>query len=148
MSEEKRIMDFMGINQIEGNVRGEHLGKILIYLKTNTDERLDRALRILPLLVGMSKRYLKENYLEGILELGIIKIYHKNNLAYYKWFGEKAFNGDYLIPTEPQEIMKHLNEENTKDGLCPNCGKELPKNKKYCNEDCLRGYMKKRKGEK
>lgn len=142
----------MGINQIEGNVRGEHLGKILIYLKTNSGERLDRALRVLPLLVGMSRRYLKENYLEGILEIGIIKVFYKNNLSYYQWFGEKAFNGFHLIPTEPQQIMQELNKEENiekpKEGLCPNCGKELKKNKKYCGEKCLREYMKKKKEKK
>ena len=163
MSEEKRILEFFGVSQIEGNVRGEHLGKLLTLLKINSGKRFDFVLRVAPLILGMQRRYIKENYLEGLIELGVIKLAIKTNVYYYEWFGDKALNGS-VIPSEPEQIMKELTDiENIKEkevsepkkeekkedkSKCPNCGKKLKKNKKYCNEECLRGYYDKKKKEK
>jgi len=94
MSEEKNIMDFFGISQVEGNVRGEHMGKLLTFLKVNSGKRWDFVVRVTPLILGgMARRYIRENYLEGLIELNIIKLYTNNNVYYYKWYGENGLSG-------------------------------------------------------
>jgi len=159
LSEEKRILEFFGVSQIEGNVRGEHLGKLLTLLKINSGKRFDFIMRVAPLVLGMQRRYIKENYLEGLIELGVIKLAVKSNVYFYEWFGDKALNGS-VIPSEPEQIMKELTDiknEKEKEPVepkkedktkCPNCGKKLPKNKKFCNEECLKEYFKKKKEKK
>jgi len=159
MSEEKRILEFFGVSQIEGNVRGEHLGKLLTLLKINSGKRFDFILRVAPLVLGMQRRYIKENYLEGLIELGIVKLAVKTNVYYYKWVGGKVLDGS-LIPSEPEQIMKELTDiENKKEKepvepkkedktKCPNCGKKLKNNQKFCNEKCLTEYYDKKKKEK
>jgi len=174
MSEEKRIMDFFGYSQIEGDVRGEHLGKILTFLKIYSGKSWDFVKEVSPLIIHMQFRYIKDNYVAGLIRLGIIKIYSEDNSYKYQWIGEKALNEKTVIPfTEPQkemeklrspkqqaeEIAKELEKEETKEetekeekpkeGYCPNCGKKLKKDKKFCNKECLTEYyMKKKKGKK
>lgn len=145
MSEVKNIMDFLGVGQLEGNVRGEHLMKLLTYLKRYSGDSWDRTRKVLPLIVGMQKRYIKENYVEGLIELGVIKLYSDKNVIKYKWFGESAFNGSIL----PEEVeVEQIKIQETKNGICPNCNKIVDRDKKYCNEKCLRDYIKKKRGSK
>jgi len=116
-------------------------------------------MRVAPLVLGMQRRYIKENYLEGLIELGVIKLAVKSNVYFYEWFGDKALNGSVIL-SEPEQIMKELTDiknEKEKEPVepkkedktkCPNCGKKLPKNKKFCNEECLKEYFKKKKEKK
>lgn len=135
MSEIKRIMDYFGVSQIEGNVRGEHFSTILDLLKKNSGKRWKYLISIAPLhMGGMQQRYIKENYLDGFTEIGIIKMYQKNNVLYYQWFGESALNG-----SAPKEEKK--------EGCCPVCNKELETGKIFCNEKCLREYYNKNKSD-
>lgn len=147
MSEIKQIMDCLGIGQIEGNVRGEHLGKILMYLQKVKNERFDRTMRVLPLVVGMQRRYIKENYVEGLIELGIIKLYNENNTYFWLWIGSSALNGE-ILPHTNEYVAPPKPKTQTKKGICPTCNKKIPKDKKFCNEECLRKYYEKNKGDK
>lgn len=153
MSEEKRIMDFLGIGNLEGNVHGQHLGKILTYLKINKKEEFRKTLSKLALTCSMGQRYVKEGYMEGLANWGIIRLYQNGNALYWEWVGEKALTGKVSLADnpapEPKEEKKETEKEKPKKGYCPNCGKKLPKNKKFCNEKCVSEYyMKKKKGKK
>jgi len=153
LSEEKRIIELLGRTEIDGEVRGSHLGKVLTYLKMVKGESWDITLSKLALVLGVNPRYIRENYLKGLMYFGVIKLYRNGNTLKWEWTGEKAFNGVNIIPTEPEQIMKDLDDlekekpEETKEGYCPNCGKKLKKDQKFCNEKCVSEYyMKKKKG--
>lgn len=161
MSEEKRIMDKLGRQELEGEVRGSHLGKVLTYLKMIKHESWDITLSKLALVLGVNPRYVRENYLKGLIYFGIIKLYRNSNTMCWEWVGESALIGS-VIPSEPEQVLNNLRDiENNKTrkekpkeakkeirkGYCPNCGKKLKKNKKFCNEECVKGYYDK-KGEK
>jgi len=153
MSEEKEIMDFFGYGQIEGDVRGEHFAKILTFLKTYDGQTWDFIKDVSPLVIHMQFRYIKENYISGLLRLGIIKVYSEGNIYKYRWIGIKALNGRKIMPfTDAEKEMEKITEKETekenKKGYCPNCGKKLKKGKKFCNEKCLTEYMKKKKEKK
>jgi len=166
MSEEKRIMDFFGFGQVEGNVLGEHFSKILTFLKIHDGETWDFVKEVSPLIIHMQFRYIKDNYVMGLIRLGIIKLYMDSNIYRYKWIGEKALNGvKHMIPSEPEQVLNDLKDiekketeketekgkvkkEETEKGFCPNCGKKLKKNKKFCNQKCLEEYYKKKKEKK
>lgn len=153
MSEIKRIMDMLGRTEIDGEVRGTHLGKVLIYLKTVKDECWDITVSKLALVLGVNPRYIRENYLKGLMYFDIIKLYRNGNTLHWKWIGVDALEGA-IIPTEPEEIMMEIKEDSiepekvikeirkeTKKGCCPSCGKKLKKGKKFCSEECLRKYL-------
>ena len=162
MSEEKRIMDFFGFGQVEGNVLGEHFSKILTFLKIHDGETWDFVKEVSPLVIHMQFRYIKDNYVMGLIRLGIIKLYMDGNVYRYKWMGEKALSGvKHIIPSEPEQVLNDLRdmekeeieketekEESLKEGFCPNCKKKLKKNKKFCNQKCLEEYYKKKKEKK
>jgi len=156
MSEEKRIMDFFGFGQVEGNVIGEHFSKILMFLKIHDGETWDFVKEVSPLVIHMQFRYIKDNYIMGLIRLGIVKLYMDSNVYRYKWIGEKALNGvRNIIPSEAEQALNEIEDikeiklkEETEKGCCPSCGKKLPKNKKFCNEECLKEYFKKKKEKK
>lgn len=125
MSEEEleisEILNFLGISQIEGNIRGEHCMRILYFLKNNDGESWDYVKEVAPFQLGIGLRYLQENYLRGIIRLGIIKMYQEGTVLYYKWFGSKCLNGKKIIKINkdnPQDLQivkdwkKHKEKEN------------------------------------
>lgn len=157
MSEELRIMEFLGRPILDGNVRGSHLGKILTYLKTEKAEIWDDTLFKLALLLGMQTRYVKDSYLKGLVLFGIIELEQIGHSQRWYWIGEKAFDGqkpliEALIQPPPErsqeEIVQTIKEMNDlkrkpitqKIIFCsnPECNKPLPPNKVYCDENCLR----------
>ena len=159
MSEEKLIMDFLGRPVLDGDVRGTHLGKVLTYLKITNTENLDITLSKLALVLGMNPRYIRENYLKGLMYFDIIKLYQKGNSNYWRWIGVSAFNGhselkNLIAPIPPPIIIKEelLKEEKIiktppkekKKNLCKNCKKEIPETSIYCNEKCVREYYAKK----
>lgn len=125
-------MDFFGFGQVEGDVRGIHFSNLLNYLEKTKCENWEKTLRKLPLIVKMQKRYIRENYLEGLIEFGVIEFKGKN----WFWVGYKALEeNEKIIQEKPIEkkikIVKHK---------CFNCGKEN-ENRLYCNENCYKEYM-------
>lgn len=151
MSEEKRIMDMLGRTEQDGDVKGSHFGKILMYLKRTQDEPLDATISKLAVIVGMNARNIRENYIKGLIYLGIVETYYDVNQYRWRWIGEKALNGKIDLspsPEPPKEPSKKKKPKTSKKGICKNCGKKIQKNRYYCNEECLREYYKKQKGEK
>lgn len=153
MSEEKRIIELLGRTEIDGEVRGSHLGKVLTYLKMTKGEVWDVTLSKLALVLGVNPRYIRENYLKGLMYFNVIKLYRNGNTLKWQWIGEKAFDGVNIIPSEPEQIMENLTDlekkEETKKGYCPNCGKKVKKNQRFCNEKCVSEYyIKNKKGKK
>ena len=73
----KEIMDYLGRPSMEGDVRGSHLSKVLLYLQRTANENLDITLSKLALVLGMNPRYVRENYLKGLMYFGVIKIFEK-----------------------------------------------------------------------
>jgi len=160
MSEEKRIMDILGRQETEGEVRGSHLGKVLTYLKTVKSEAWDITMSKLALILGVNPRYIRENYLKGLMYFGVIKLYRNTNTLNWQWVGESALTGA-VIPSESEQVMNKLQdiekeetkketkkEEKPKEGYCPSCGKKLKKDQKFCNEKCVTEYYMKKKKEK
>jgi len=90
MSEIKRIMDFLGRGIQDGEVRGSHLGQILMYLKRTKKETMKKTLSKLALVCGTSQRNLRENYIEGLGYFGIIDIKTEGHNIMWYWIGEKA----------------------------------------------------------
>lgn len=154
MSEEKRIMYFLGRGSIDGDVRGTHLGKVLTYLKMINDEILDATIYKLSLVLGMNSRYVRENYLKGLMYFGVIKLYQEGHNTRWKWIGETAFNGkiselEQLQPP-PKALGKELDKPEGYDEYvgntrkCKNCKKEIPEDKIFCDENCVREYYAKK----
>lgn len=144
-SEIKEIMMCLGRRELDGEVRGSHLSKVLMYLSMQKEENLDITLSKLALVLGMNPRYVRENYLKGLMYFGVIKIYELNHNTIWKWIGINAFNNGSgnlsAIKEITQEIRKAKEPEKKYESKnkCLNCGKEVI-NKTYCNEDCVREY--------
>ena len=109
MSEIKDIMLLLGRRMIEGQVKGSHLGQILMYLQQKHTESLKSTLSKLALVCGMSKRNVRENYIEGIEEFGIIKTTVIGNEVIWTWIGIRAF-GELNEP-----FMNHVKREQKKE---------------------------------
>lgn len=108
-SEIKDIMDLLGRGIVEGSVRGSHLGQILMYLHKNQTEKLKATLSKLALICGMQKRYVRENYIEGLVEFGIIKTTVLHNEVVWKWIGIKAFEKNNTT------FMQYVREKEEKE---------------------------------
>lgn len=91
MSEIKNIMDALGRGSTEGYVKGTHLGTILAYLQQRKTEKMRATLAKLSLVCGMNRRYIRENYLDGLEEYGVIETKTFNNELTWNWIGERAF---------------------------------------------------------
>lgn len=109
MSEIKDIMDLLGRGITEGQIRGSHLGQILMYLQQKRTESLKLTLGKLALICGMSKRNVKENYIEGIEGFGIIKTAVIHNDVIWTWVGIKAFENDNM------SFMEWVNQKKQKE---------------------------------
>lgn len=95
IAEIKHIMQILGrSSHLDGEVRGSHLSQILEYLRQTKHETVKRTLSKLSLICAMSQRSIRENYLEGLIEFGIIKTEQNSNELCWSWIGEKAFERD------------------------------------------------------
>ena len=81
------ILEFLGRSHSEGQVRGDHLSKILMYLHRTRTEEYKKTLAKLALLCGIGQRYLKENYLDGLEAFGIIEVQYGSKWKVWKWQG-------------------------------------------------------------
>ena len=108
-------MDKLGRPEIDGEVRGRHLGKVLTYLRTIKSEEWDKTISKLSLVLGMNSRYIRENYLKGLLYFDIIKIFRSSNVLYWKWIGESALNSSVILDEPEQVLDKNQEIKETKD---------------------------------
>lgn len=119
-SEIKEIMDMLGRRIVEGQVKGSHLGQILTYLQQKKTESLKTTLSKLALICGMSKRNIRENYIEGIAEFGIIHTQTLSNDVVWNWYGVKAFEENnetfmnYVQRTKQKEEQEKEKEKEVK----------------------------------
>ena len=85
------ILNIIGRSERDGAVRDTHLSKILNYLFQQKTELLKKTVSKLTLVCGMSKRVIRENYIDGLIAFGIIKIVVENNAEIWNWVGLKVF---------------------------------------------------------
>lgn len=69
----------------DGDYRSSHLGVILEYLQSKKRENKSLTLQKLALMVGMSQRQIRENYVDGLIAFGVIQITTKCDEWY--WVG-------------------------------------------------------------
>lgn len=91
-SEIKELLQIFGRTATEGQIKGDHLSKILSYLQRKKTERYKSTLAKLALICGMNVRYVRENYLEGLIEFGVIQVHNSENDVFWTWIGRKAFD--------------------------------------------------------
>ena len=88
----KGVMDAIGRGSRDGAVRDSHLSQILGYLHQKKTEKLKSTYSKLALICGISKRVLRENYIEGLMEFGIINVRIESHDEVWNWVGLKALN--------------------------------------------------------
>lgn len=67
----------------DGDYRSTHLGIILEYLLSKKRENKSLTLQKLALIIGMSQRQIRENYIDGLIAFGIINLTSKCDEWYY-----------------------------------------------------------------
>jgi len=82
-----KILEFLGRRHSEGDVKGDHLSKILNYLIEHQTEKYDKTLAKLSLLCGIGQRYVKENYLDGLEAFDIVEINFDTSGRNWHWKG-------------------------------------------------------------
>lgn len=97
-SEIMDIIEALGRTATEGNVKGDNLGRVLLYLQQTKTEEWKKTINRLAIRIGIHARYVKENYLNGIADEGIIELCTVEHKIFWRWIGIKAFkrknNGD------------------------------------------------------
>lgn len=83
-----KIMERLGLKNVEGDVKGGHMAVFLNYLAIKRRESVKSTLSKLSFQMQMDKRRLRENYFEGVLEWGIIEIMVEKGTQYWVWTGE------------------------------------------------------------
>lgn len=82
----EQIFDFLGRSKSEeGTTSDKNLRKILKYLCETQEQGLNTTLARLPLLIGANKRYIRENFIEGLISFGVIKVSRVDNT--WVWVG-------------------------------------------------------------
>lgn len=84
-----QILEFLGRKHSEGQVKGDHLSKILGYLHMTKTEEYGKTISKLSLLCGIGQRYIKENYLEGLEAFNIITVSVGSKWKVWNWNGLK-----------------------------------------------------------
>lgn len=84
------VLDALGRRTRDGAIRDAHLSQILNYLVQTRSEVLKATYSKLALICGMNKRAVRENYMEGLIEFGIINVIVIGNEEHWKWVGIQA----------------------------------------------------------
>lgn len=116
MSEIKEILIFLGRDKGDSDVSCSHLGKILEYLKKMKQAPLRPTINILGLIVGAHPRYIREGYMNGIEDSGIIKTINISNVEYFQWVGLKALTGVEFESDTDFLKRKHEESKNKNNG--------------------------------
>lgn len=85
--EVKAIFEFLGRSHNEGEVKGDHLASIITYLIMEQHGDYKQTLSKLALKCGIGKRYITENYLDGLEAFGIIEVMHGSQSKFWRWKG-------------------------------------------------------------
>jgi len=129
--------------------------KVLNILKTYPKNKTVREYAsMLSWDIGVSFRTARENYIQPLIDKGILVHTEYDNYVLnldHPKLSEESYS--------PKEEAKKINEIRRKkaenrmvehEGYCLNCGKEVGKDRKFCNEKCTKEYYdkKKNKGKK
>lgn len=117
----------------DGDYRNTHLGTILEYLKSQKTEAKQITLQKLSLMVGMSQRQIRENYVDGLIAFGVISL--DANCKCWYWIGVKAIkgkNGKLRINSseDNKHVINQLKENKTESATDYMNRKEEEKNGK------------------
>lgn len=83
-----KVLDFLGrTHDRMGDVRYDHLSKILNYLYSKQTEDYDVTVSKLTLLLGISKRLVRENFLDGLEAFKIIIVTYGVHTKIWRWNG-------------------------------------------------------------
>lgn len=82
-----QILDYLGIRQLEGEVKGVHTSTVLTFLQRWKTGEVQSTLSRLALRLKMTKRHIKENYFEGLEAEGIIKVSIGSKTQIWTWRG-------------------------------------------------------------
>lgn len=89
------ICDVFGFKHTDGLVSGSHNATILGYLIMRQEEVYSTTVNKLTWICHMSARSLKENYLKGIEDFGIIETFINNfGVLKWRWIGAKALKNN------------------------------------------------------
>jgi hypothetical protein len=88
-----------GTGKNDGDYRSTHLGTILEYMQQKKRENKSLSLQKLALMLGMSQRQIRENYVDGLIAFGIINLTQKCDEWY--WVGLSA------LENKEGELKKH-----------------------------------------
>jgi len=81
-----------GTGKNDGDYRSTHLGIILEYMQNKKRENKSLTLQKLALMIGMSQRQIRENYVDGLIAFGIINLTQKCDEWY--WVGISAIRNN------------------------------------------------------
>lgn len=110
-SEVKDIMDNLGRTKHDSDIAGSHLGKILTYLQMKKEEALRTTINKIGLICGIHPRYVREGYINGLIDFGIIEVEIKTNIEIWHWIGISAFNN--ITPSE-QSALEYMRQQQEK----------------------------------
>jgi hypothetical protein len=111
MSEVKDILFALGRNRQDSEVGTTHLGKILMYLEQKKTAPLRNTINILGIMIGAHPRYIREGYMNGIEDIGIVKTITIKNIEYFEWVGLKALTGIDYKEESVIDYVKRRKEE-------------------------------------
>lgn len=95
INEVKEICDIFGFKHTDGLVAGSHNATILGYLRQHQEEAYDTTINKLTWICHMTARSLKENYLKGIEDFGIIETFtNEFGIIKWRWIGIKALRNN------------------------------------------------------
>ena len=92
----------------DGDYRATHLATILEYLQRTKSENKMLTLQKLALVIGMSQRQVRENYMDGLIAFGVINLDTTCNGWY--WVGVKAITTKFGELPKKQENDDSLQE--------------------------------------
>ena len=79
---------------LDGDVKGDHLARILNYLQKRRTEGLRITLSRLALRLGVDSTHLKRNYLDGLIAEGIIQLSGGDRGQVWSWVGAPTKKGE------------------------------------------------------
>lgn len=89
------ICDIFGFKHTEGSIVGSHNATILGYLRQQQEESYKTTINKLTWICHMTARSLKENYLQGIEDFGIIETFtNEFGVIKWRWVGIKALRNN------------------------------------------------------
>lgn len=95
INEIKEICNIFGLKHSDGNIVGAHNATILGYLRQQQEEVYTTTINKLTWICHTSNRNIRENFLKGIEDFGIIETFtNEFNVLKWRWIGIKALRNN------------------------------------------------------